>query len=318
MLRITDMTLTCLEPYGLEPAQLRQVYGLLLRSGADYIEMPAALYEKLRPAETSKLVLRLPAPEAAAQYPEISRFVCRKNGYAGTGAAVMQEVQLNDVKEIAFPGLDTRGSLRVVGLDDVLAHDYKTVFSKLLKRAGSNVEFCPENGFYCATAAAVEWVLCGGRAVAAAFGGLGGKAALEEVLLALHVVRRHRPGASFSSLPQLARLLEELIAVRFSDRKAVIGRCIFNVESGIHVDGILKKPQMYEPFLPELVGGCRRFVIGKHSGRKSVAAKLNELGVMASDFDIPRLLAAVREESVRKRAGLTDEEFMAIAERHRL
>lgn len=318
MLRITDMTLTCLEPYGFEPAQLRQVYGLLLHSGADYIEMPASLFEKLRPTETDKLVLRILSPEAAARYPEISRFVCQKNGDAGAYIAIMREVQLNDVKEIAFLSLDTRGGFRVVGLDDVLAHDYKAVFSKLLKRAGGNVEFCPENGFYCATAAAVEWVLNGGTAVAAAFGGLGGKAALEEVLLALHVVRRHRPGASFSSLPQLARLLEELVAVRFSDRKAVIGRCIFNVESGIHVDGILKKPQMYEPFLPELVGGCRRFVIGKHSGRKSVAAKLNELGAAASDFDIPRLLAAVREESVRKLAGLTDEEFIAVADRYRL
>jgi hypothetical protein len=34
---------------------------------------------------------------------------------------------------------------------------------------------------FCATAAAVEWVLCGGTDSTASFGGIGGKASLEDL-----------------------------------------------------------------------------------------------------------------------------------------
>jgi homocitrate synthase NifV len=137
-------------------------------------------------------------------------------------------------------------------------------------------------------------------------------------LLALRVIRRYKPTASYHILPQIALLIEAITGVRYPDRKAVIGRNIFNMESGIHVDGILKKPQMYEPFLPELVGRSRHLIVGKHSGRKSIAAKLRELGYASTEFDVAHLLSAVRAESVCRMTSLTDEEFRTIAERYRL
>jgi homocitrate synthase NifV len=263
------------------------------------------------------LALRIASPGDAEAYPEISRFICRKNGFAAS-PAVTQELQMNDVKEIGLGRNREAASVRIVGLDDIFSHDYGAVFSNMRKHFGSRAEFCPENGYSCATAAAVEWVISGGTDLAASFGGIGGKAALEEVLLSLRIVRRYKPSASFDFFPQIAALLEDIVGAYFSDRKAVIGRKIFHVESGIHVDGILKKPQMYEPYLPELVGCSRRFVIGKHSGRKSIAAKLRELGHPAEGFDIARILSAVRDKSVSKLSSLTDEEFTEIALKYRL
>lgn len=319
MIRITDMTFSCIDHSNCDDAMLRILYEMLSICGVDFVEMPEAVYRRLKPVSAAPIVLRIDMPCKAACYPEIQRFICRQNGFAVTpGIIITQEIQMNDIREISFLNRDAPKCIRIVGLDDVFTHDYKAAFSKLQNRTGSRVELCPENGCYCATAIAVEWMTNGGTDIAAAFGGLGGKAALEEVLLALRVVRRHKPGASFAVLPQLAGLIEEITGVRFPDRKAIIGRSIFNVESGIHVDGILKKPQMYEPFQPQLVGGCRRIVIGKHSGRKSVAAKLNELGAVSDDFDIARILGAVRKESINKKASLTDEEFMIIASKYKI
>ena len=320
MLRITDMTLTAVAPFRPSAAQLRPLYSLLDSLGTDYIEMPAGIYEMLRPAESNKIVVRLEAPDGALSYPGVTRFVCRMNGRpSAPGVTVLRELQLNDVKELVFPGQnDALRAVRIVGLDDILCHDFASAFQKLLAQTEGRAEFCPEDSCFCATAAALEWVQAGGTGVAAAFGGLGGKAALEEVLLSLRVVRRHRPTATYDILPQIARLVEDMTGRRFHDRKAVIGRDIFNVESGIHVDGILKKPQMYEPYMPELVGRKRRFVVGKHSGRKSISAKLRELGYCAHEFDVPRLLSAVRDTSVGRTASLTDEEFAQIALGHRL
>lgn len=317
MIRITDMTLSCVEAYHPSAVQLKDLYTLLLLIGSDFIEMPAAVYDVIKPAATDKIILRVSNPGEAAAYPDIRRFICRKNGLAAS-AGLTLEIQLNDIKEIHFLSqTDHRDPIRIVGLDDILCHDFVGAFEKILKRAKGKVEFCPENSYSCATAAAIEWIMCGGTDITAAFGGIDGKAALEEVLLGLRVVRRHKPNASFTVLPQIAALMEEITGLRYSDRKAVIGRKIFNVESGIHIDGILKKSQMYEPFLPELVGSSRQLIMGKHSGRKSIGAKLQEMGFSAGDFDIAQILSDVRAESVIRRSSLTDEAFYQIAQNHR-
>ena len=318
MIRITDITFSYLEAFRPSKDLLEQLYALLVRIGPDAIEMPGWVYDCIRPSSPNHIVLRVPAPSEMADYPEINRFVCRQNGYDASGS-VMTEIQMNDIKELTFLGRNNASShVRLVGLDDVLCHDYKKAFAKILNNAKDRVEFCPEDAFSCATAAAIEWINAGGTDLAVTFGGLGGKAALEEVLQALRVVRRHKPNASYDVLPETAAVVEEIVSRRFDDHKAVIGRGIFDVESGIHVDGIMKKPKMYEPFFPELVGRSRKLVIGKHSGKKSIAAKLAENGFLAGEFDISRILDVVRKESVSKRSSLTDDEFFGIAERYRV
>ncbi len=318
MIRITDMTLSAVAAFNPSPEQLKMLFELLLSLGSDFIEMPAAVYDIIKPAAPDKLVLRVSTPSDAAFYPEVNRFVCRKSGFASSRAMTF-EIQMNDVKEISFLVQDELPEhVRLVGLDDILNHDFVRAFAAIQKRVKGKIEFCPENSSYCATAAAIEWISSGGTDIVATFGGIDGKASLEEVLLALRVVKRHKPSASFAVFPQIAALAEEIMSTRFSDRKAVIGRKIFDVESGIHIDGILKKPQMYEPFFPELVGTKRLFVVGKHSGRKSIAAKLSELGCNVKDFDIAKILSDVRDESILKMSSLTDEEFLKIAQKYRL
>ena len=318
MIRITDMTLSCLEAYKPSKEQLERMYALLLRIGPDFIEMPARAYESLRPDPADGIILRITTPSEAEAYPELRRFVCRQTGFEAA-ANIITELQVNDIKELTFLGQNgAHKNVRLVGLDDVLCHDYEKAFSKILSSIKGRVAFCPEDSSYCATAAAVEWIAAGGTDLAASFGGIGGKAALEEVIMALRVGRRYKPSASYDVFPEAADVLEEIVERRFEDRKAVIGRGIFDVESGIHIDGIMKKPKMYEPFFPELVGRSRKLVIGKHSGRKSIAAKLTEMGYTAGNFDIQRILGVVRKESVSKRSSLTDAEFFKIAERYRL
>lgn len=317
MIRITDMTLCMIAPYGPSPSRLKALFELLLRTGCDFIEMPEAAYDLIRPSETGNIALRISGPGETARYPGIGRFVCRKSGLSAP-FPVTSELQLNDVKEIGLLAQQGgAGCIRAVGLDDVLFHNYKSAFAKMLRLTGGRIELCPENSRFCATAAAVEWIMNGGVRLAVSFGGIGNKAATEEVMLALRLVKRHRPNASFAVFSEIADLIEEITPVRFADRKPVIGRGIFNVESGIHVDGILKKPQMYESFPPELVGGERKLFIGKHSGRKSVAAKLEETGNRPENFDLGKILGEVRYESVGKMSSLSDDEFLGIAFKHR-
>jgi homocitrate synthase NifV len=316
MVRITDMTPSCLDAFSPTRGQLTALLDLLLSAGADFVEMPAQMYREIDPPSFNRLVLRIGSPDETADYPEVTRFICRISGMAA-GPEVISEIQMNEVKELHLFSRYGMQNVRITGLDDLLCHDYEASFALIKKQFGGRIEFCPENSFYCATATAVEWILNGGTNIVTAFGGIGGKAPLEEVLLALRVIKKHKPGASYTMFPEITALLEEIMSVRFHDRKAVIGKRIFDVESGIHVDGILKRPGMYEPFMPELVGASRRFIVGKHSGRNSIRVKLREVGFDPARYDCDGMLGRVREESIKKHTSLTDEEFIELANRHR-
>jgi 2-isopropylmalate synthase len=61
--------------------------------------------------------------------------------------------------------------------------------------------------------------------------------------------------------------------------KAVVGKNAFAHEAGIHQDGMLKHASTYEIMKPEDVGLDRsKLVLGKHSGRHALKARLQELG----------------------------------------
>ena len=198
------------------------------------------------------------------------------------------------------------GALRVSGLSDVMAGDYRVTFEKLRGAFGPGLSFRAGNRRFCATAASLEWILSGGRACCAAFGGAGDAAFLEEVLAGLNVLT----GADYrlSGMPRLRAAYERAAKRKIVNFKPVAGREIFAVESGIHADGIFKNPANYEPFTPESVGGRRRLVIGKHSGRGAVQMKLYELGLPADDELVARLNEAVRTVSIKERRSLRDDE----------
>lgn len=201
------------------------------------------------------------------------------------------------------------GGFRLAGLSGLMAGDFGAFFASLRSRFGSEICLDISDADSCATAACVEWLLSGGRAVCASFAGLGGGGLTEEVLAALNVIA----GADFdlTGMPALRQLYECVFAQKVQGFKAVAGPDIFAFESGIHADGIFKNPANYEPFRPENVGGCRRLVIGKHSGREAVRVKLMQLGLPADDLLLTRLNERIRRGSVRLHRSLRDEEIRA-------
>jgi homocitrate synthase NifV len=317
MIKITDMTLSLLGGFSPTVGQYRSLLELIQITGADHIEIPAAVYERLALKPSLKYILRITNPEDTRNYPGITRFVCRLSGIAADPSLV-SEIQINDVRELNF--LSRYGYLqnvRIVGLDDILQHDYGTAFENIKRYFPGRLEFCPENSLYLASASAVEWAVSGGVNIVASFGGLGGKASLEEVIISLRIAKRYKPGSSYAVFPLIAKLMEEICSTKYPPNKTIVGEKIFDVESGIHIDGILKKPEMYEPFLPELVGGARKIIIGKHSGKKALGMKLKEYGINPEHIDLGGLLGEVRIFSVEKMSGLSDEELLELSGRYR-
>jgi 2-isopropylmalate synthase len=117
-----------------------------------------------------------------------------------------------------------------------------------------------------------------------------GNASLEEVAVALHVRQARYSVCTNISLEKIystSRLLTSVTGVSVPPNKAVVGANAFAHEAGIHQDGMLKNPMTYEIIVPEKVGvPLRRLVLGKHSGRNALRARLDELGYKTTDAEL--------------------------------
>jgi 2-isopropylmalate synthase len=144
-----------------------------------------------------------------------------------------------------------------------------------------------------AVANSLAAITAGARQVECTINGIGeraGNASLEEIAVALHV-RQGRYGASTNiSLEKIystSRLLTSITGVSVPPNKAVVGANAFAHEAGIHQDGMLKNPMTYEIIVPEKVGvPTRKLVLGKHSGRNALSARLMELGYQTTDTEL--------------------------------
>lgn len=313
MIRVTDRTLSCLDGYETTACQLSALCTLLLELGTDYIELSKDAYRKMGTLpKGGKYILQVGETIEIPSFPGFDLYACRQSGFM-TRPGIISEVQLNDINEIAFlRRCSSLPQVRITGLDDLFCHDYQMSFDQIRRNLTGKIELCPENGYYCATAIAVEWVLSGGRDVVSSWDGIGGYAATQEIFLSLRLLARYKPTQDYSAMPSMRKLMESITGKPSPKHRPVSGEHIFDMEAGIHADGIAKDPQVYEPYKPELVGAARRLVLGKHSGRASVLLKLKELGISVSPAKVPQLLQAVRCESIARQRSITDEEFLEL------
>jgi 2-isopropylmalate synthase len=97
--------------------------------------------------------------------------------------------------------------------------------------------------------------------------------------------------------------------------KAVVGANAFAHEAGIHQDGILKNPLTYQVISPEAVGvPAHKLVLGKHSGRNALRARLAELGVVISEDELRECYRQVMALADAKKE-ITDEDIKRLAVR---
>lgn len=79
----------------------------------------------------------------------------------------------------------------------------------------------------------------------------------------------------------------------------VVGDNVFAHESGIHSKGMLNNAKTFEPFAPELVGGVRRIVIGKHCGKTAIRHVLEQNNVVVDPALLDTCLQQVRARAIR-------------------
>ncbi|MDF2537487.1 MAG: hypothetical protein K0S76_508 [Herbinix sp.] len=296
MIRLIDNTLTSLDHNLPDKEELHSFCELLFAIGVDAIELSIPVYQQMGYLpEGQKYILNINFPEEKEKNPGFYRYVSR---YEDSSDKFIYEIQMNDTREIVR--LRTHQNckeIRIVGLDDLICYDsYERILREMIHAMpNGSIILCPENTYYCASALAIQWASDFGGDITTSFAACKNNAATEEVIMALRLAIRHKPNRNLAVLPQLVRLYEKFTNKPIGNKKPIVGKHIFKVEAGIHVDGIKKNPATYEAYAPSIVGGTMEVVIGKHSGSKAVKLKLEELGYpIPSDQIIDKILKKVK------------------------
>lgn len=163
-----------------------------------------------------------------------------------------------------------------------------------------------------ATANAIAGLQVGATVADVTAMGLGeraGNAALEEVAVAWRRLQNVDIGIDAARVLDLCEVVREAVGIELPPWKAILGRNAFAHESGIHAAGVLKNPQTYEPFPPQWIGRQHQLCIGKHSGRRAIAAVLSP----SDELDERSLLDAVRTRSTQLKRSLAVTELRELA-----
>ncbi len=158
------------------------------------------------------------------------------------------------------------------------------------------------NDMGCAVANTITAAEAGAFQLHTTVNGIGersGNAALEEVLVALRMkggIDRY----DLSYLTILSHMVEKYSGVTLPRNKPVTGELAFSHESGIHIAAILEDPHTYENFPPEMVGGERHIILGKHTGKKALEHVLASIGCRLDEMQICKVLDLVKEHSEHK------------------
>ncbi|WP_071797001.1 2-isopropylmalate synthase [Natronohydrobacter thiooxidans] len=172
-----------------------------------------------------------------------------------------------------------------------------------------------------ATANALAAVEAGARQIECTINGLGeraGNTALEEVVMALRVrndILPYRTGIDTTKIMGISRMVAAVSGFPVQFNKAVVGKNAFAHESGIHQDGMLKNKETFEIMRPEDIGlAATNLVMGKHSGRAALRAKLSELGFELGDNQLKDVFVRFKALADRKKEVYDDDLIALMAE----
>jgi 2-isopropylmalate synthase len=226
-----------------------------------------------------------------------------------------------------------------VNIPDTVGYMTPSEFGGLIRGIKENVPNIDQavisvhghNDLGLAVANFLEAVKNGARQLECTINGIGeraGNAALEELVMAMHVRRQYfnpfvgRPVESEAPLTNIdtrqifrtSRLVSNLTSMLVQPNKAIVGANAFAHESGIHQDGVLKNRLTYEIMDAQSIGlNENQIVLGKLSGRNAFRSRLKELGFELSEQDLNKAFVRFKDLADKKKE-LTDRDLEAIVQ----
>ncbi len=221
-----------------------------------------------------------------------------------------------------------RSGATTINIPDTVGYAVPTEFGDLITYIKNTVTDIDKavisvhchNDLGLAVANSLSGVMAGARQIECTINGIGeraGNAALEEVVMALKTRADKMPydcGIDSTMIMKASRTLANTIGFSVQPNKAIVGANAFAHESGIHQDGVLKNASTYEIMTPESVGLTRsELVLGKHSGRHALKARVAELGYELGDNALNDLFKRFKDLADKKKQ-VFDDDIIALIE----
>lgn len=171
------------------------------------------------------------------------------------------------------------------------------------------------NDFGMATANAITALESGAHWADVSVLGIGersGISALEEVAGHLRLVQGYDI-YDMNLVRGLCDLVADYARIPVARNRPVAGGDIFAAESGLHVDGILKNPALFEPYDPAQTGAKRVLALGAKAGRGAVRTMLRQMGLEGPLHSIGSLMDTIRQRAHNTGRPLTQGEVQALA-----
>ncbi len=227
---------------------------------------------------------------------------------------------LEVAKRVAEQGVKT------INIPDTVGYTIPSEYGSLIKHLRENLPADVVISVHChndlglGVANSLAAVINGARQVECTINGIGeraGNASLEEIVMNL-VVRKDlyklETNVVTKELYRTSRMVSSLTGIPVQPNKAVIGANAFRHEAGIHQDGILKYRPTYEIMSPEMVGIPEsELVLGKHSGRHALQARLQALGFQLDEEQLDKVFEKFKKLADKKKE-ITDSDLIAITE----
>jgi 2-isopropylmalate synthase len=154
----------------------------------------------------------------------------------------------------------------------------------------------------------------GARQVECTINGIGeraGNASLEEIVMALKTRKDFFDADTQVRTEEIfrsSRLLSHITGVHVQPNKAIVGENAFAHEAGIHQDGVLKEKLTYEIMRPEDIGrASNKLVMGKHSGRAALTARLKDLGFELDAAELGKAFKRFKDLADKKKEIFDDD-----------
>ncbi|MGP1441015.1 MAG: 2-isopropylmalate synthase [Anaerovoracaceae bacterium] len=151
-------------------------------------------------------------------------------------------------------------------------------------------------------------IKAGATQVECTINGIGeraGNASLEEIVMALNTrkdVLKAETGIVTTEIMRTSNLLSRITGVKVQPNKAIVGENAFAHEAGIHQDGVLKNKATYEIMTPESIGiNEKSLVLGKHSGKAALRARIKELGYDITDDELENAFVKFKDIADKKK-----------------
>lgn len=228
---------------------------------------------------------------------------------------------LKRVVEIAI-----KAGATTINIPDTVGYTAPVESADLIRRLIANVDGAENVTFatHChndlgmATANALAAVDGGARQIECTINGLGeraGNTALEEVVMAMRVrgdIMPYETGVDTTKIMAISRRVATVSGFQVQPNKAIVGKNAFAHESGIHQDGMLKNAETFEIMRPSDIGLAETsLVMGKHSGRAALRAKLKDLGHDLGDNQLKDVFVRFKALADRKKE-VYDEDLIAL------